>query len=518
MKNNKKLIIICITILMLIVFLVVVCAIKANLEKQEDIKQIQEKISSYTSINDFKTVEEVAEYLGCEYKEKKKSNDSNFQTDIYMKIKVNPYTDGKSNEIFYNKLISYVANVLRYVNFRIIDEENNIKIEVISEKEEIQEVKINGEANYFRARNLELQIDQYTQANEVKFNIQSNILKELVEKDGKVTETLFGTKDGEYDSYQLYFDEGIEVRKIENKIFNIVFTERYKDNLINNINTQTSKEKVIDILGEPTFEDDSTKIIGYKGEKIYIFFNTVNKQVSVYRVENLKESNDLYDSILKYEENNDISKLIDDVKNKWTDYDKYKKTSRYIELVYTLKGIKLQYNIGSENGVIVYNNYSGNIGENVNLNNIKDNKEKLAKCIYIKNENLVFLKEVERVSNIQSIKYMARLQKERNKVEEVESRLFVEYKEELQDDSYKVKIISLDGKYQNSELKENINSGLWISDRYYLYGIKNKGIYIYDAINRTYGTVTSGEMREYELKSFKNKILEYDDKSIKLNI
>lgn len=517
MKKNKSIIITCIIILLLIVFLIIVIVLKSNLEKQQYDEQIQEKVSSYTSISDFKTVEEVAKYLGCEYKKQEKSKDNNFQTDIYMKIKLKPYTEQKSNKIFYNKLITYIASVLKYINFRIIDEDSNIKIEVLSNNEQIQEVKINGEVNYFKTRDLELQINQHNKIDYVNFDIQSSILKQLIENNGKITESLLGTRDGEFDSYQLYFDEGIEVKRIESKVFNIVFTERYKDNLLNNINTQTSKEKIVEILGTPTFEDDSTKIIGYKGEKIYIFFNTVNKQVSVYRVENLEGSNDLYECLSRYKENNDISKLIDDVKSEWTDYDKYKKTSRYIELVYTLKGIKLQYNIGSENGIIVYNNYLGNIAENVSLSNVKDNKEQLEKCIYIKNEDLVFLREIERVSNIQSIKYMARLEKEKNKVEEVESKLFIEYKEELQDGSYQVKIISLDGKYQNSELKENIGSGLWISDRHYIYGIKNKGIFIYDAINRIYGTIISGEIQEYDLKRFKNNTIEYDNKSIKLN-
>ena len=101
-NNKKTIIIIGIILVILIILLIVIQAIvKSKNEKEE----LYNQVSNYTSINDFKTIEEVCAYLECDLKKQEKSKDNNYDVDIYMQIKCQPYTDNQSNKSFYDKLI-----------------------------------------------------------------------------------------------------------------------------------------------------------------------------------------------------------------------------------------------------------------------------------------------------------------------------------------------------------------------------------------------------------------------------
>ena len=110
-KSNKSIIVIVIIIVILFILVLLLSTSINYLNSQNDSKQVQD-IKQYVSINDFKSIEEVAIYLDCIYIKEEVSKQENYNTDIYMKIKVLPYEDDKSNEGFYDKLISYSANVL----------------------------------------------------------------------------------------------------------------------------------------------------------------------------------------------------------------------------------------------------------------------------------------------------------------------------------------------------------------------------------------------------------------------
>ena len=89
--NNRKIMIaICILLVVLLVLLITMQEIIKNQKSKQD---LQDKVHSYTSVDDFKTIEEVAEYLECDYIKKNKSKDKNYDIDIYMKIKYEPYID-----------------------------------------------------------------------------------------------------------------------------------------------------------------------------------------------------------------------------------------------------------------------------------------------------------------------------------------------------------------------------------------------------------------------------------------
>lgn len=520
-KNNKSLTIIIVAIVILVLFVLLLSAYLYSLRKQEGNDRIQ-TIKSYTSVSDFKSVEEVCIYLDCTYIKIEDSTEKDYSKDIYMKIKVDPFTDNNSNEAFYNKLISYVAEVIKYENFRIMDSSKKLNIDVVCDKtnKQVKTVYINGEVNYFSKMESLNKLENYTEIKETEFNIKSNLLNEIIKNEYRISDSKVGTKDSTFEGYDIFFDEGIELRKINNKVFNIVFTKKYKDEVIEGVKTTSTKENIVKKYGTPTFEDEQTGIMGYKGKDIYIFINQNNKEISVYPNYNSSEEN-IYEIFKEYKENNKTGReFIYDVKDKFTDYDLYEEDENHILVQYALRGIKIQYNVDTRNGLIVYSNYEGTVYEDKKIDGLNEIKDSIPEEIYVENEDLIKECEQKRINRKKSITSLAIDRRDKEQKEDIiESKLFVEYKEELSDKSFSAKFISLDGSNPNSELRENADYGLWITDRIYVYSVGKKGIYAYDAISGKYLTLTSGGNQNYEIKEFKNKTIIYDDnEEIKLNI
>ena len=507
-NNNRKIIIISSIILILVIILIV---LNRTLKKQDEKQALINTVNSYTSISDFKTIEEVAIYLDCDYIKMSNSKDKNYTADIYLQIKYDLYSNDQSNEVFYKRLVLYCANVLKYKSFRILDTKKNITIEVDCNKdnETINKIIINGEESYFQKTDSLLELKKIDTVQESNFDIQSKILQEIIRK--KWSKNInFGSKDSEFNRYDIYFEEGIEVRNIEDKIFNIIFTSNYKENIVNNINANSSQDEIIKALGEPTYKDEQYGIIGYKTKDFYMFYNA-QSEISIYRIDNEYNSDTFANLIDEYFENKDFENLIKNVKNNYKDFDKYSNDADGIILKYTLKGLEIILNKKTSNEIIFYNNYSGKIYKDLYIKDISTN---IPDNILIKNENLVFNAEVERLMNKYLEEYNAGIDKLNNENKSYSNKFYT-IKEELSSNTYAIKFISIDNTSSNSELRENINYYIWIDDYNFVYSITGKGLYVYNAKTKKYGTLIEGQ-EKFELKEYSNNILKYDDKSVKL--
>ena len=358
-KTNKKKIIIIFSIVLLL-FLITILLIRNNQNKkqQEYIKQEQQRVKQYTSINSFQNIEEVALYLNSKFIKQEKSNTENIEFDIYMELAEKVQDNEKINKEFYNKLIQYTAYVLKYKNFAIIDENSKTTIHVICEENEqlVAKYFINGIENYFEVVESEKNAKQISEVEPIKVEVTSNVLKDIINNNWNMNNVNLGTKESTYRGYDIYFDEGIEVRNVNRKVFNIIFTEKYNENVINKLNAKTSKEEIEKILGKPHFE--SGNLIGYKTEKFYIFF--YNNQISIYKIEEYK-TEEVAKIFEKYVETKNIEQLINELKQEWKDYDIFENNENKITLQYTLKGICIQFNDTSKRGIILYNNYKGKV-------------------------------------------------------------------------------------------------------------------------------------------------------------
>ena len=271
-KNySKHIIVLCILIFILIIINNILSSIyKKNNEEKPKL--------SYDNLTN---VQEVIEYYESKYISEEESKESNFNLDIYLNFAKMPYEeDETSNEEYYNKMIEDIAKVIRYSSFRMFDNDNDIKIEVLCENRKVKTIIINGMEDFFIYHDSQISMKNYEEINNTEFTISSPILQSLIDNlwDSNIN---LGTRESIFDDYHIYFDEGIKVRIINNKIYNIVFDKNYKENVLNTFFPGMDLRDVKSSLGEPTFENDELKIIGYKNQSIYVFFT--EDEISIYR-------------------------------------------------------------------------------------------------------------------------------------------------------------------------------------------------------------------------------------------
>ena len=299
----------------------------------------------YNAVEDFETVQEVASYLDCENVEEVESTNTNFAKDIYLTFKYDLYTDGASNQNYFYSGALLFAQVEKYENIRLIDKSKQVVIAILGDKEnkKIKKLYINGNDNYYGEQDTVEALENYAHVNISRMDIQSSVLKDLLDDKWQTKNVDFGTVESTFDGYDIYFDEGIEVKKVGTKVFNIVFTEKYIHPIINGITVNTPFEEIAEKIGTPNFGKVDYNLIGYKGEKIYIFFE--KDRVSVYPIEQNTNEQQFLTLVDNFRNTADMRTFTSALTDLWPDYDKYEYDSNYVELVYTLKGVKFEYNM-----------------------------------------------------------------------------------------------------------------------------------------------------------------------------
>ena len=91
-----------------------------------------------------------------------------------------------------------------------------------------------------------------------------------------------------------------------------------------------------------------------------------------------------------FEESEDIKSFVSSLTDVWPDYDLYDYDENYVNLKYTLKGIKIQFNVTEDNGVIVHYNYPGYLRESKKLIDIKNENIELPNWIYLNSIDSVY--------------------------------------------------------------------------------------------------------------------------------
>lgn len=370
------------------------------IEKNFYEKNVNKK--DYLSSQDFKTAREYIVYSGNEYIKEEKSKEENIDIDIYLTFRVKTYDNGISNEILYNDVINIVAQTLQYCNFRLIDKKQELTIVVQCDytTKAIKKVYYNGDENYFAKIKSKKTLENYEEEESREFEIQSTVLNNLIQQEWRTSKVNLGTKIEEKDDYLIY--KNYMVKNAGRKVFNIVFFESYESNIINGLKVNSEKSYIKQILGSPDFE--FADIIGYKGDKFYIFF--INNRVSIYRVENDKEGYDtLLDIFEQFREHKNSKKLASDLTDLWSDYNEYEVNSENITIEYAIRGIEIQFNTGSDNGITIYNNYIGEIEKGVKFKDIKGKSDyRIPKFTFIKaNEDMVFNTEIKRAFKFKEI-------------------------------------------------------------------------------------------------------------------
>ena len=493
-KNNNIKKIVTIIACVFLVFILVISLMVRKILKQRN----QEKV--YTSISDFENLEELLEYSDCEFISSGDSKDEDCKIDIYVHFPVDPIDGEKSNEVYYSNLIKRVSDFIDYNSFRIIDEQKDLTVKVICDNEirSIMNVYINGEEDYFKKRVSSINLTNYKETKITNFAVKSRVIQDLIQNDWS-TQTDFGTKESDFDKYEVYFDEGIKVRKIAGKVYNVVFTSRYNNEVIDDIKVGTTLGSIKEKYGDPTYGDVESNLIGYKGKDIYIFFT--ENEISVYKVckDDFSEFNEL---VNKYTEDKDILSFMDSLTDLWPDYSDYKYDTDYLYIVYPTRGIKIEYNYSEEDGIKVYNEFLDN---STDINKDGD--------IVIKNTGLMRETENIRCTEYNDFGYYASWE---NKEKPKSNKFYSRTKNYTNGNIEKIQFKSIDGENPDFEFEKQINSYVWINDTIIAYSIKNKGIYLFDCITKEERELLTGE-NEFELKGFDNNILKYDDTELEVN-
>lgn len=383
-KKTKKIILLIIAIIVFVAIIVIRNLLIANKAKNKQ----------YNSLDDFQNPKEVIEYMGGQYIKENESTDENFKLDIYAKFKVDLYTGEISNEEHYREMIRIMAYTLKFDNFRIADEEKQILIAVICNKENssIERTYINGYDNYFAKENSKIDFNKMGNVELTEFNIQSPELIQLINENWNKGLINTSNIQDEFDNY-IYLNNGIAIRNVYKNVFNIVFKNGYKEDVLNGINTSTSLKDVIKKLGEPTFGSIEEGLIGYKGHEIYAFFSL--GEISIYRVEKYENTEELINILKRFKDDRNVKKFVSAITDMWKDYDLYRYDTKYVNLIYSLKGIKIQFNVTDSHGLIVGNNYVGNRKDLVKLQEELGLKE-----IYFENTDFVYETEQTRKNDV----------------------------------------------------------------------------------------------------------------------
>ena len=195
---------------------------------------------------------------------------------------------------------------------------------------------------------------------------------------------------------------------------------------------------------------------------------------------------------------------MDKLTDLWKDYDLYNYDKNYLDIKYTLKGVRISFSADSKNGVQIYENYNGNF---------KNNQNSSDEIFYKLDESILLESELERNVIEKTIP------DDSNEEELRVSKLFLVEFETLDDTrKNKIRIKSKTKEYTNNELDDTIiiSEYIWLDDTHLLYSVKGKWIYIYNAITRKTRTLIEGNDETYNVTDYdrESKVLKYDDKRV----
>ncbi len=472
-KNNNKLKISVIVIVILIaVYIITISVINTFKSMPKEVTYDPDK--TYYKVSDFNSLEEIFAHYKCKLISHEEINNV-----VVMKVSfdVNLYTGEHSNENHFVNLSRVIAEFLDFKNFEMIDTSKDIDIEVICEKPNIVQFKINGDINYYLNHDSDLN-KRKLQSEITEFTIQSKELQQLIDSGWNEKEVDWGIKDSTCDDYNIYFDEGIKYRVVSRNVFNVIFTDKYIGQVAGGLGVGCTPQEVEDALGAPTFSKDMS-LYGYLGKNNYLFFDFINNEISIYPVQSITKEDE--DNLKKFVEDmnssNNVKEFVTSLTDIWIDYDKYDFDSNYVDLRYTLKGVQLSiFSNSLKNGIFIYQNYTGN-RDITDLENV-----------YIKDTDFVFDEELSRQSEI----YLNYIDEGYFTEEERKSFLGIEFAIRFRDHNHNDNInigprfYSRNREYPDSELDKflEISSYKWYDDYKLIYAVNNDGLYVYNCRTR----------------------------------
>lgn len=378
--KRKNIIIISIIILIFIVGI----AIFIQLKKQENAK---------------KTLKQIAEFYGCEFVKETNTTERGYSKKIYWNYDVPPVNplNNISYKEHYEEVLKAVSGQIKN-NFILTDEKNSLEIRVKYNSKNNKIIYIiNNDINYFQSEeNKQIAKLNNNEDKITHLNIKSKELIDTIANNWsrKKTESSYGNKIKLEDNYDIY-SNGIKIKTINSKIYNLIFSKEYQGNVFENITTGMENENIRKILGNPTYENEQDNLlIGYKTDKYYVFFS--NGQVSIYPFENIdEEKNKQFANVVQEynKDQSDYNEILKEITSIYPDYTEFVQDENGIDLKYPLKGLEIKMGNHEKSGIYIYNNYKGYIITDKTKKDLQNNN---IDNIYLTNKNFIFEEELKR--------------------------------------------------------------------------------------------------------------------------
>lgn len=384
--KRKNIIIISIIILIFIVGI----AIFTKLKKQENAK---------------KTLKQIAEFYGCEFVKETNTTERGYSKKIYWNYDVPPVNplNNISYKEHYEEVLKAVSGQIKN-NFILTDEKNSLEIRVKYNSKNNKIIYIiNNDINYFQSEeNKQIAKLNNNEDKITHLNIKSKELIDTIANNWsrKKTESSYGNKIKLEDNYDIY-SNGIKIKTINSKIYNLIFSKEYQGNVFENITTGMENENIRKILGNPTYENEQDNLlIGYKTDKYYVFFS--NGQVSIYPFENIdEEKNKQFANVVQEynKDQSDYNEILKEITSIYPDYTEFVQDENGIDLKYPLKGLEIKMGNHEKSGIYIYNNYKGYIITDKTKKDLQNNN---IDNIYLTNKNFIFEEELKRAMKEQN--------------------------------------------------------------------------------------------------------------------
>lgn len=486
-----------------ILFLIIACVVlNVSLRKPENTE---------INIDSVDTVKEVLEYYRCKYISEEKSKMEDITLDINC-VFIYPLFDGDvSNEDFFNKVIKDVARVLGYANYRMIDTTGDIEIVVYCKGSSVDRIVINGIEDYFIYMKSQIELRKYQRIPTTEFEVQSPEVQNLRENlwDSSV---YLGERESIVNSYYQYFDEGYATRRISGKIYNIVFTKKYPGSVLNGLFPGTDFIDVKKTLGNPSFEDENLKVIGYKGRDIYVFFT--ENEISVYRVSTEKPGDflTLTDKFVKGDYT--LLEFMNQLTYLWPDYSEYTYSSNGAFISYPLKGVDVKVGRDADSGIILYNNFNAEVA-------LMESYAKNTEFILRLRVDNVFEAEKRRIEAKNDMYESAKKYKNSLKEEDMkrigESLVYDVCPVYVEGEIQKLIFLSKNGDHPDRELSDNFYTFSWYGSDALIYSQQKHGIYLYNVNTGEKLTILTDDSKDFKIQGVDGNVLKYDKEEVIIN-
>lgn len=361
-------------------------------------------------------------------------------------------------------------------------------------------------------------------------NINSLELNQMVSGDLKAEN--IGKIYTEYDGYKDIFEKGIKIKETFGKTVAIRFNKEYTENIIGNVNANSSKEKILENIGSPNLETEN--ILVYILENVDVIFNLNTNEVHCFlnNSKNIEEYFEIIEFYEKFQEDKNIKDFISNVTKTNPRYYRYEYDKNNVLLDYIDLGVRINFNSDKNiAGLFLFDNFFTNELENsqTKRSDIKDKIENMKQknLIYIENKRLSYVEELEEKDKIKLMNEKAELiKKEINFMHNNESL------GEISEDTLIYYEKNGKRKYENIVIKSKTNrfpvhylnsaafaNDIIFADDHIIYAVDKDGIY-YKKINEMESEKVyepeNGESIYFKHYDKSNRILEFNNIAIKI--